>query len=78
MTTATSSRTAPVSSPATSICSPAGPVIVTGVARGRTRLMRVPDARLREMLNKMPQLSEKLLIAIQERRRLLSRAGSSD
>ncbi|HEX4793920.1 MAG TPA: FAD-dependent oxidoreductase [Humisphaera sp.] len=51
------------------------PVIVTGVARGKTRLMRVASARLREVLNKVPQLSEKLLIAVQERRRLLSEAG---
>lgn len=51
------------------------PVIVTAVARGRTRLMRVPSARLREVLNKLPHLSEKMLIAIQERRRLLGQAG---
>lgn len=51
------------------------PVIVTGVARGRTQLLRVPGPRLREMLNKIPQVSEKLLIAAQERRRLLSQAG---
>jgi thioredoxin reductase (NADPH) len=51
------------------------PVLVTGVARGRTKLMRVPGSRLREILNKVPLLSEKLLIAIQERRRLLSSAG---
>src|SRR4051794_23463451 len=51
------------------------PVIVTGIARGPTRLMRVEGARLRELLNKVPQLSEKMLIAAQERRRLLSQAG---
>ncbi len=51
------------------------PVIVTGVARGRTTLMRVPGPRLREMLNKAPQVSEKLLVAAQERRRLLSNVG---
>ncbi len=51
------------------------PVIVTGVAKGPTRLMRVPGARLREILNKVPRLSEKMLIACQERRRLLSEAG---
>src|SRR2546423_9250291 len=51
------------------------PVIVNGVARGRTTLMRIPGARLREILNKIPRLSEKLLIAIQERRRLLTEAG---
>src|SRR6266481_8129920 len=44
------------------------PVIVTGVARGPTRLMRIPGERLREMLNKVPHVSEKLLMAAQERR----------
>src|SRR5437868_12325287 len=51
------------------------PVIVTAIARGPTRLMRVPGARLRELLNKVPRLSEKLLVACLERRRLLSEAG---
>src|SRR5215472_10282366 len=51
------------------------PVIVTGIARGKTRLMRVPGVRIREILNKVPRLSEKMLIAIQERRRLLAEAG---
>jgi thioredoxin reductase (NADPH) len=51
------------------------PVIVTGIARGATKLMRVPGSRLREMLNKVPHVSEKLLIAAQERRRLLTKAG---
>ena len=51
------------------------PVIVTAVARGETRLLRVPGGRLREILNKVPRLSEKLLIAIQERRRLLTGSG---
>ena len=51
------------------------PVIVTGVAKGRTRLMRVPSGRLREILTKIPKLSEKVLIAAIERRRMLSKAG---
>src|SRR5437773_10587118 len=51
------------------------PVIVNAIARGKTRLMRVPGARLREILNKVPRLSEKMLVAVQERRRLLSEAG---
>jgi thioredoxin reductase (NADPH) len=46
------------------------PVIVTAIARGSTILMRIPGPRLREMLNKIPHVSEKLLIAAQERRRL--------
>jgi thioredoxin reductase (NADPH) len=51
------------------------PVIVTGIARGPTRLMRVAGNRLREMLNKLPHVSEILLTAAQERRRLLTEAG---
>jgi thioredoxin reductase (NADPH) len=51
------------------------PVFVTGIARGPTRLMRIPGARLREVLNKLPQVSEKMLIAAQERRRLLVQTG---
>jgi thioredoxin reductase (NADPH) len=51
------------------------PVIVNGVAHGATRLMRVPGSRLREVLNKVPHLGEKLMIAAQERRRLLTLAG---
>jgi thioredoxin reductase (NADPH) len=52
------------------------PVIVTGVARGLTQLLRVPGERLRELLNKLPHLGETLLNAIQERRRLLSESGA--
>jgi thioredoxin reductase (NADPH) len=52
------------------------PVIVTGIARGRTHLMRIPGARLRELLNKVPHISEKLMIAAQERRRLLTAQGN--
>jgi len=51
------------------------PVVVTGTAKGRTALLRVPGARLREMLSRAPKLSDKLLIAIQERRRLLAQSG---
>ena len=51
------------------------PVSVTCIARGRTTLMRVPGPRLRETLNKIPHIGEKLLIAAQERRRLAVGAG---
>ncbi len=51
------------------------PVIVNGIARGRTQLLRVPGPRIRELLTKVPRLSEKLFIAIQERRRLLTQVG---
>src|SRR3954470_8164820 len=51
------------------------PTIVTGVARGRTGVIRVPGAKLRELLNKIPALSEKLLIAFQARRKALADLG---
>jgi thioredoxin reductase (NADPH) len=51
------------------------PVIVTGVASGQTRLLRIRTSRLHEILSKVPDLAEKLLVAIQERRRLLLATG---
>jgi thioredoxin reductase (NADPH) len=52
------------------------PVIVTAVTHGPTHLLRVPGARLREVLNRLPHLGETLLVAVQERRRLLTEAGA--
>src|SRR6266566_7127666 len=51
------------------------PVIVSGIARGHIRLLRVPGGRLREVLNRLPHLGETMLIAAQERRRLLTQTG---
>jgi thioredoxin reductase (NADPH) len=51
------------------------PVIVTGVACGQTQVLRIQSSRLYEILNKVPHLAELLLIAIQERRRLLMETG---
>jgi thioredoxin reductase (NADPH) len=51
------------------------PVLVTGVARGEAQLLRISCARLREVLNKLPHFAEVMLVAIQERRRLLAEAG---
>lgn len=51
------------------------PVIVTGVASGQTQLLRIRTTQLHEILSKVPNLAEKLLIAIQERRRLLQATG---
>ncbi len=52
------------------------PAIVTAVAQGRTHLLRIPSAHLREVLNKLPHLGEMMLIAVQERRRLLTETGA--
>lgn len=51
------------------------PINVTGIASGETQLLRIPNAQLHEILNKVPSLAEKLLIAIQERRRLIMTTG---
>jgi thioredoxin reductase (NADPH) len=51
------------------------PVIVTVVARGPTRVLRVPGNCLRELLNRVPRFSEKFMVAFTLRRELLSRSG---
>jgi thioredoxin reductase (NADPH) len=51
------------------------PAIVTGVARGQTRLLRVPSDKLRTLLNRVPSLGEKLIIAFTSRREALSKIG---
>jgi thioredoxin reductase (NADPH) len=51
------------------------PVIVTAVAEGETEVLRVPGARLRHLLNTVPRLSEKVLMAFQVRREKLTAAG---
>jgi thioredoxin reductase (NADPH) len=47
------------------------PVIVTAVAKGPTRLLCVPNAQLRSLLNRVPSLGEKLILAFTRRRELL-------
>ena len=51
------------------------PVIVTGVARGKSRVWRVPGSQLRGLLNRVPSLGEKLIVAFMRRRELLSQLG---
>jgi thioredoxin reductase (NADPH) len=48
------------------------PIIVTGIARGRTRVLRVCGTHLHEVLKKIPPLSDKLMLAFQLRRELLT------
>ena len=52
------------------------PVIVTGVARGPTRLLRVSNDQVRVLLSRIPSLSEKMIAAFTRRRELLSSIGS--
>jgi len=51
------------------------PVIVTAVAKGPTRLLCVPNAQLRPLLNRVPSLGEKLILAFTRRRELLAQLG---
>src|SRR5882757_3343697 len=51
------------------------PVIVTAVARGKSRVWRVPGSHLRALLNRVPSLGEKLIVAFTRRRELLSQLG---
>src|SRR5262249_16330571 len=52
------------------------PVVVTAVARGATRLLRVPNSQLRALLNRVPTFGEKLIAAFTRRRELLSQMGT--
>ncbi len=51
------------------------PVIATAVARGPTRLLCVPNGQLRSLINRIPSLGEKLIIAFTRRREVLSQMG---
>src|SRR5580698_9199431 len=51
------------------------PVIVSGVARGKSRVWRVPGSHLRALLNRVPSLGEKLIVAFTRRRELLTLSG---
>ena len=51
------------------------PVMVTAVARGNSRVWRMPGSHLRALLNRVPGLGEKLIVAFTRRRELLSQSG---
>src|SRR5947209_6713230 len=46
------------------------PVIVSAIARGKTRALRVPGGNLRALLNRIPSFGEKLITAFTRRREL--------
>jgi thioredoxin reductase (NADPH) len=52
------------------------PVMVTGVARGKTRVLCIAGEHLRALLNRVPSLGEKLITAFTRRRELLSQMGT--
>jgi thioredoxin reductase (NADPH) len=47
------------------------PVIITALAKGQTRVLRIPGDKLRDLLNTVPHLSDKLLTAFIQRRQML-------
>ena len=51
------------------------PALVSAVARGATEVYEVPASRIRQLLNEIPDLSDKLLEAFQMRREMLEAAG---
>lgn len=56
------------------------PIIIDAVARGDgqggpTRVLRVPSDKLRHLLNAVPRVGEKLIIAFQVRREALAKGG---
>ncbi len=51
------------------------PVMVTAMARGNSRIWHVPGSHLRALLNRVPNLGEKLIVAFTLRRELLSQTG---
>src|SRR5437868_2024622 len=52
------------------------PVIVTAVARGKTRALCIRHSELRALLNRVPSFGEKLMLAFTGRRELLSQMGT--
>lgn len=52
------------------------PVIVTAIAQGPTRLLRIPNQQLRALLNRIPSLGEKLIAAFTRRRELVAQMGT--
>ncbi len=51
------------------------PVIVTAVANCETNVFRVPFKSIRSLLNRIPSLGEKLMLAFTQRRQLLAEMG---
>jgi len=47
------------------------PVMVKGVARGKTHVMRISNENVRDVLLRLPVVSDKLLVAFQMRREML-------
>jgi thioredoxin reductase (NADPH) len=51
------------------------PAVISAIARGDSEVYEVPASRIRQLLNEVPDLSDKLLDAFQTRRHLLEAGG---
>jgi thioredoxin reductase (NADPH) len=51
------------------------PVIVTAIANCETSVLRVPFSSIRSLLNRIPSLGEKLMLAFTQRRQILAETG---
>jgi thioredoxin reductase (NADPH) len=51
------------------------PALISAIARGDGEVYEVPGSRIRQLLNEIPGLSDKLLVAFQTRRQLLEAGG---
>ena len=51
------------------------PAMLTGTARGKTRLLRVGAPKVSEVLIRIPRLSDKMMVAFQLRRELMEQSG---
>jgi thioredoxin reductase (NADPH) len=47
------------------------PPLVSGIARGQTRVLHIPAEKLREILNRIPRFGEKVMNAFTTRRKML-------
>ncbi len=51
------------------------PALFSAIASGSTQAYEITSCRIRRLLNELPELSDKLLVAFQTRRRLLEESG---
>lgn len=52
------------------------PVLVTAIARGNAKTIRVPFSNIRSLLNRVPSFGEKLIVGFTRRREILSQTGA--
>ncbi len=52
------------------------PVLVTAIARGKAKTIRVPFNNIRSLLNRVPSFGEKLIVGFTRRREILSQTGA--